>query len=130
MGAIWLIMGATSAMTWIARWTPKTVTRGIQLSLGVLLAIEGLKMASSWWLLGCLAIIITVLFRRNRYAPAAVDLIILGIGIMAFTRTSPGIPIYNCWMGVPHLLTSSHCLRCSSILPSRIIRQYLPKIYI
>ncbi|MEW6379580.1 MAG: putative sulfate/molybdate transporter [bacterium] len=98
MGVVWLLMGATSAMTWVARWTPKTVVTGIQLSLGVLLVVEGLKMASSWWLLGCAAIIITLLFRRNRYAPAAVDLIILGIVIMAFRGqladiASPGLSL-------------------------------------
>ena len=85
MGVAWLVMGATGAMTYIARWTPKSVVRGIQLSLGVLLAIEGIKMVSSCWLLGIVAVIIVIALRENRYAPAAVVLILLGIVIMAFT---------------------------------------------
>ena len=83
MGVVWVLMGATGAMAHVARWTPSTVTRGIQLSLGVLLATKGLKMVSSWWWLGLAAVVIVVLFRRNRYAPAAVILVAMGIAIMA-----------------------------------------------
>ena len=50
MGIVWMIMGATGAMTYVARWTPKSVVRGIQLSLGLLLALEGIKMVRTWWL--------------------------------------------------------------------------------
>jgi MFS superfamily sulfate permease-like transporter len=82
MGAVWLLMGATGVMTYVARWTPKSVVRGIQASLGVLLAVEGVKMISSWWLLGVIAVVIVLLLRQNRYAPAAVVLVALGIVIM------------------------------------------------
>lgn len=84
MGAVWLIMGATGAMTHVARWTPKTVVRGIQLSLGVLLAIQGIKMVSSCWALGLAAVVIVAVLHANRYAPAAIVLAGLGIAIMAF----------------------------------------------
>lgn len=84
MGVTWLLISVTGAMTLIARWTPITVVRGIQISLGILLAIEGVKMVSSWWLLGIVAVVIVAVFRKNRYAPAAILLVILGIAIMAF----------------------------------------------
>jgi len=83
MGVVWLVMGATGAMTHVARWTPKSVVRGIQLSLGFMLAIQGAKMVSSWWLLGAVAVVIVLALRRNRYAPAAVVLVVLGVVIMA-----------------------------------------------
>ncbi len=41
MGFAWLLLGTTGAMTYVARYTPKAVVRGIQLSLGVLLAVQG-----------------------------------------------------------------------------------------
>jgi len=82
MGAVWLVLGATGAMTYVARWTPKSVVRGIQVSLGVLLAVEGVKMVSSWLLLGAAAVVIVLVLRENRYAPAAVVLVALGLGIM------------------------------------------------
>ena len=86
MGIVWLIMGATGTMTYIARWTPKTVVRGVQLSLGILLAIEGVKMVSSWWLLGIVSTIIVLLLRENRYAPATIVLVILGVVIISIKR--------------------------------------------
>lgn len=43
MGIVLLIIGATGAMTLIGRYTPKPVIRGVQLSTGVLLMIEGVK---------------------------------------------------------------------------------------
>ncbi|MEW6355040.1 MAG: putative sulfate/molybdate transporter [Planctomycetota bacterium] len=86
MGIVWLLMGATGAMQWVARWTPKSVTRGIQIALGALLAIEGTKMIRTWWWLGLIAVAIVLLLRKNKYAPAAVVLMALGIAIMAFRR--------------------------------------------
>lgn len=81
MGVVWLLFALTGIMNWIAKITPLSVTRGIQVSLGVLLAIEAFKMISTWWILGILSIIIVLILRNNRYAPAAVVLILLGIAI-------------------------------------------------
>jgi len=84
MGGVWLLMGATGAMMHVARWTPRSVVRGIQISLGVLLAVEGAKMVSTWLAIGLVALVIVVVLRQNRYAPAALVLVALGIAIMAF----------------------------------------------
>ena len=84
MGVIWLVMGATGAMGWVARMTPKTVVRGIQLSLGVLLAMQGMRLVGTEWALAALAVLIALVLRGNRYAPAALVLVGLGVGIMAF----------------------------------------------
>lgn len=81
MGVVWLLFALTGIMNWIVKITPLSVTRGIQVSLGVLLAIEAFKMISTWWILGILSIIIVLLLRDNRYAPSAVVLILLGIAI-------------------------------------------------
>jgi len=91
MGIVWLFLGATGAMTHVTRWTPKTVVRGIQLSLGALLAIEGVKMVSAWWVLGIASVVIVLLLRENRYAPAAIVLMALGIAIMAFKGQLAGL---------------------------------------
>jgi MFS superfamily sulfate permease-like transporter len=40
-------------------------------------------MISSWWLLGTVAVVVVLVLRRNRYAPAAIVLVVLGIAIMA-----------------------------------------------
>lgn len=87
MGGVWLLLGATGAMNYVARYTPKAVVRGIQLSLGALLAIQGVRMVSSGWILGLVAVAIALVLRENRYAPGAVVLVLLGIAVMAFKGT-------------------------------------------
>jgi hypothetical protein len=82
MGAIWLLFGLTGVMGWIAGVTPKSVIRGIQVALGVLLAIQAFKMVSTGWALGIVSVVIVVVLRQNRYAPAAVVLVLLGVAII------------------------------------------------
>ncbi len=82
MGVIWLLFGVTGLMGWVARVTPNSVIRGIQATLGVLLAVEAVKMISTWWVLGIVSILVVLVLRQNRYAPAAVVLMALGMVIM------------------------------------------------
>lgn len=83
MGVIWLAFAATNLIGWIARITPKSVIYGIQITLGILLAVEALKMLSTWWALGLVSILIVLALRQNRYAPAAIVLVALGLMIVA-----------------------------------------------
>ena len=87
MGIIWLILAATNLIGWIAKITPKSVVWGIQVTLGILLAFQAIKMLSTWWILGILSIILVLLFRQNRYAPAAIVLILLGVTISLINGT-------------------------------------------
>ncbi len=84
MGVIWLVFAVTGVIGWIARVTPNSVIRGIQVALGVLLAIQAFKMISTWWVIGVASILIVLLLRKNRYAPAAIVLMILGVVIIFF----------------------------------------------
>ena len=82
MGLVWLVFSLVGAMDWLARTTPRSVVRGIQAALGIMLAIQGIGMISSWWALGAASMVIVIVFRKNRYAPAAILLVLLGIAIM------------------------------------------------
>jgi predicted benzoate:H+ symporter BenE len=82
MGIIWVFVGVTGIMGWIGRITPTSVIRGIQVALGVLLAVQAFKMVSTWWVLGIVSILIVLLLRQNRYAPAAIVLMVLGVVIV------------------------------------------------
>ena len=81
-GLIWLVLGVSGLMVHVARWTPLTVVWGIQLSLGAMLAVQGIRMVSTGWVLGLASVGILVMLRRNRYAPAPIALVILGIAIV------------------------------------------------
>ncbi len=84
MGLIWIVFTFAGVMDWLGRVTPKSVVRGIQAALGIMLAVQGIRMFSSWWTLGVAALVIVVVFRKNRYAPAAILLVLLGLVIMGF----------------------------------------------
>jgi SulP family sulfate permease len=43
IGVILLVIGATGAITFIGRYIPKSVVRGVQLSTGTLLMVQGIK---------------------------------------------------------------------------------------
>ncbi|MEJ2727208.1 MAG: putative sulfate/molybdate transporter [Deltaproteobacteria bacterium] len=44
MGLVLLLIGATGAITFIGRYIPKSVVRGVQLSTGTLLMVQGVKL--------------------------------------------------------------------------------------
>jgi hypothetical protein len=93
MGIIWILFALTGIVGWLGRVTPTCVIRGIQITLGVLLVIEAYKLLTTGWVLGIAATILAIVLRQNRYAPAAIVLMALGIGIVLvkgeFHQVSP-----------------------------------------
>lgn len=93
MGIVWTLLAATGAITWIARVTPTPVVMGIQVTLGVLLATEAVKLSSTSWFLAIAGIIVVLTLRRNKYLPAALVLVGGGLLIMlvqgGFTGLAP-----------------------------------------
>jgi SulP family sulfate permease len=80
----WFILVFTGLMRRIVRWTPKSLVRGIQLALGIILAWQGLKMMQPEPWLGLVAIAIVLLLRESRYAPDSLVLMLLGVGVVAW----------------------------------------------
>ncbi|MBA4423888.1 MAG: hypothetical protein C0390_12460, partial [Syntrophus sp. (in: bacteria)] len=89
MGIVWVFLAVTGIIDRLAKITPKSVVRGIQATLGILLAIEAVKMISTGWILGIVAIVIVLVLKDSRYAPAAVVLMLLGIALVAFRGQLP-----------------------------------------
>ncbi|MFQ6122258.1 MAG: putative sulfate/molybdate transporter [Dehalococcoidales bacterium] len=140
-GIIWLILAFTGLIQKIAAITPGSVVRGIQVALGILLAIQGFKMVSTGWILGAISIIIVIALRKSRYAPAAIVLIVLGIAILGFRGelfgvispgfTLPPLTIFSpieIWQGLvlagfaQIALTSTNAI----IATSALIKDYWP----
>ena len=92
MGVVWVVFGLTGVMGWIAKVTPHAVVRGIQVALGVLLALKAFDMIASWWALGLVSIVVALALRRNRYAPGAIVLVLMGLLIMFARGQLLGIP--------------------------------------
>jgi MFS superfamily sulfate permease-like transporter len=81
MGLVWIVFSVTGVVDWIARHTPLSIVRGIQLSLAALLLMQALRMAATGWLLGALALGLIILLRDSRYAPSGLVVMALGVGI-------------------------------------------------
>ena len=83
LGIVWFILTLTGLMRRLADITPIFIIRGIQLALGITLGWEALHMMAPepWW--GIVAVAIILLLHDNRYAPAALVLMALGVVIMA-----------------------------------------------
>ena len=84
LGIIWFVLVFTGLLRKVIELTPLFVVRGIQLALGMMLAWQGLKMMRPAPLLGLLAVIIVLTLRENRYAPSAIVLMLVGVGIIAW----------------------------------------------
>ncbi len=84
VGDTWFVLVFTGALRKIIALTPMFIVRGIQLALGLLLAWEGFKLMRPNLLLGLAAIIIVVILRDNRHAPAALVLMGLGVAIVCW----------------------------------------------
>jgi SulP family sulfate permease len=96
MGVLVLLLGVTGLIGIIRRYTPKSAVRGIQLAVGVVLLIQGLKLMmapdpnlavqtigpiSTGLLLGAVVLVLTLLLLENKRLPAALVLIVLGIAV-------------------------------------------------
>ncbi len=83
-GIIWLFFGLTNLIEWLAKITPKPVVWGIQITLGIMLAIQAVGMISTGWLLGIISILIILAVRKIHTIPAPLVLLALGILIVFF----------------------------------------------
>ncbi len=91
MGLTWFFLIFTGLLRKLIAWTPSFLVRAIQLALGLTLGWQGLRLMAPSPLLGLLAIVIVLLLRRNRHAPASVVLIALGVGIAAWRGELGGL---------------------------------------
>jgi MFS superfamily sulfate permease-like transporter len=84
LGLLWFVISLSGAMRKVTAITPIYVVRGIQLALGIILGTQAVRMAAPepWW--GLVAVAIILLLRQNRYAPAALVIMALGVLIMAW----------------------------------------------
>jgi len=104
MGVTWMIMSITGLMSLVARITPESVIRGIQVALGIMLAVQALQMisATGWqgWVLGIVSIGVVLLLRQNRFAPAAVVLVLMGVVVIYVKGLFQGMPApHFAWPG-------------------------------
>lgn len=124
-----LIIGGTGVITLIGKYIPKSVIRGVQLSTGVLLVTQGVKLmlgestfqalrnAAEPYLTiqslgpiplglitGCILGVLTLLLLENKRLPAAI--VVVGAGILTgvFLGTKEGLQQMHVGFNLPNLL--------------------------
>ncbi len=110
MGVVWLVLGLTNVIGFIAKNTPLSVVRGIQIALGVLLAVPAIGMMRGTWALGIVSVLIIVLLRDSRRAPAAVVLMLLGLGLMYLAGDLSGLGALGITLPAPRLFSAGDLL--------------------
>ncbi len=87
-----LSSAATGLIDRVAKITPPSVVRGIQAALGVLLALEALRLQGEDLLLGVASVLVVLLLRDNARAPAALVLMGMGVIILAVRGDLASLP--------------------------------------
>ena len=142
LGLIWLILSLTGLLRKLIEITPDFLVHGIQLALGITLVWQAIQWMRPSPLLGFVAIAIFLLLRENRYAPAAIVIMVLGLIIIAWQGKLPetwelavtlprlSIPrLSDIWQAmllagfaqIPLSITNA------VIAPAALIRDYFPK---
>jgi hypothetical protein len=78
---LWLILGVTGAVNFIARLTRKPVVRGLTLGLGLTFIVEGARLMRDAPILAAIGLAITLLLLAQPRIPAMVVLLVYGVGI-------------------------------------------------
>lgn len=99
IGIVMLVLTLTGGITWLARVVPKTVVRGLQLGLGIQLAMLALKDyvqsdGARGYALAAIAFVVVIALLGNRRLPAAIPVIALGV-VYAFAFKLSGSDLKN-----------------------------------
>lgn len=87
--ALWLVMGLTGAVTWLARITSRPVLHGIVLGLGLAFMLEGVRLMQTGPLLAVVALVLTFALLSGSRVPAM--LVLLGLGALVAVVRDPGL---------------------------------------
>jgi MFS superfamily sulfate permease-like transporter len=87
--AVWMVLAATGLAKRIAQWTPRSLTLGIVLGLGLSLMLDGIRMMADGWLLAAGLLAATLLLIERRRFPAM--FLVLLVGACVALWSDPGL---------------------------------------
>src|SRR2546428_401331 len=88
-GVLWLVMGLSGAVSWIAKITSRPVIHGLVLGLGLGFLLEGIKLAQDELVLTVAAVVVTFVLLSYERVPAM--LVLLGFGIVVSLVRDPAL---------------------------------------
>ncbi len=151
MGLFLLVIGLSGAMTFIGRYTPRAVVRGVQLSTGALLMAQGvrfmigtstfqtMRQAAEPYLslqhlgplpvglvVGVIGGVLTLLLLNNKRLPAGLVVVVLGLLIGLVWGTDQGFDQIRFGLNLPRILPSDWPARIDFTLAFLVLA--LPQI--
>ena len=88
-GVLWLAMGLSGAVSWIAKITSRPVIQGLVLGLGLGFILEGTRLAQSDLVLAAVAVVLTFALLSHERVPAM--LILLAFGVLVAVAREPAL---------------------------------------
>lgn len=104
IGAFFLILGVTGIVSRLARVLPGTIAAGLQLGLGLSLAILGIRLIETQIWLGVAISALMLGLMRYRRSPAALAAVLVGIGVGQVLGIAPRFPVLDFGLHLPHLV--------------------------
>ena len=84
-GVLWLLLGLSGAVTWIARLTSRPIVHGLILGLGLSFILEGIKLMEGDYPIAIVGIALTFALLSRQRVPAMLVLLAFGAAV-AFAR--------------------------------------------
>jgi MFS superfamily sulfate permease-like transporter len=88
-GVLWLVMGLSGGVSWIAKITSRPVIQGLVLGLGLGFLLEGIKLAQEDLALAVVAVALTFVLLSHDRLPAM--LVLLASGIVVAVAREPAL---------------------------------------
>lgn len=104
MGLCLLLLGFSGIVDKLARLTPYSVMMGIQAGLGISLALLGMKMVKSDWLLGIIILLVMLFFLKSKKLPASIAALVGGTVLALILHPGLSIPAVKWGLHWPHFM--------------------------
>jgi SulP family sulfate permease len=129
MGLVLLLIGITGAIAVIGKYIPKSVVRGVQLSTGILLMVQGVKLmlgtsalqkiheaaepylwiqsvgpVPSGIIIGIAGVCLTLVLLENKRFPAALIVVAIGLALGLIFGKRPGLNALRVGINLPQFL--------------------------
>lgn len=85
-GVIWLLLGVSGSMKWIAKIITKPVLQGIMLGLGIAFMLEAVRMIKTNLIIGLVSLALILILNKMDKFPSIFVVLILGCVIAAFQQ--------------------------------------------
>lgn len=107
IGAVLLLLGLTGLIDFIGRITPPAVISGIQVGLGLSLAVLGVKMIITEPLIGWPVLVLMLPLLKSRRFPAAIAAVLAGIALNFLLHPGQPLPSISLGIHLPEIILSA-----------------------